>query len=436
MKGQIPEFPTKLAFQHGFEAYAGAYLNMNDWICPAYNFAIALGQASTTLGKKVKINELGYHYPNFYQCLVGRSHIAAKSPSINRLRDGIATLQNNTDPPETINIINSVNSAEQLKAEFETHDKGKRDEPYDWYINNNGVRCIIALDELCNLLTKGLQAATSSIPGTIMELYNPSKAPITNKIRSGTNTYGENWSLNIFAATTFQSYEKFIKADDFQTGFLNRFVFYLHEQQPLHSRFNKPDNSFLGTWQDILNGVSRQCMEYEQEREFVLSDEAFEVYDKWYHEIYKELIKNDADDIKTAAVARIITHALKLALVYATFGNSLNDDTISLSQFESAKAVAEYWGECMGLTINEMSASRRGQCEKIIIDKIKMLEETSGKGEVTVRKVRQAINAKSMDSYDFNSALESLITAEQVYLLVLKNGKKLVSQEEFIAIDE
>ena len=135
----VPEFPTELAFQHGFEVFGQAYLDI-DWICPAFNFAAALAQASMALGRKYVIAEQGFHYPNFYQVILGRSHLSAKSPTFDRVIKGVDFLKRNIDPPEMIHNITTLNSAEGFKEEFATHVGGDPDNPESWFFDGNGVR--------------------------------------------------------------------------------------------------------------------------------------------------------------------------------------------------------------------------------------------------------------------------------------------------------
>ena len=205
-------------------------------------------------------------------------------------------------------------------------------------MTGNGVRCIIAIDELSTFLSKGLQSATQDIPSLITDMSVKSK------------------------------------------------------------------------------------------RQFKLSDKAFELYDEWYHEVYKELVQNK-DDLKTEATARMITHSLKLSLVYAAISNAPEDNLISRQQFESAKAVGEYWGKCMGLTLEDMTAGRDAFCEQCVVKRLQ--EKLKDRDYITVRELSQSINTKTMGKNELNRAVENLITAEEIYLHVFPTGKKIISLKPF-----
>ena len=102
----------------------------------------------------------------------------------------------------------------------------------DWYIEGNGVRAFVPFDEIAILLSKSKNQATSGIPAILTERYNPSTSPIVNDAKSG-KSYGKDWVVNIFGCSTIEWFEKYITQGDFYSGFLNRFVYYMHEQQPL-----------------------------------------------------------------------------------------------------------------------------------------------------------------------------------------------------------
>ena len=407
MNTKVPEFPTDAAFQHGFEAFQRAYVGI-DWICPAFNFAVALAQMSIAMGRKYVIHEQGTHYPNFYQVILGRSHLAAKSPTLNRALEGIDYLRRNIDPPEQIHIVSSLNSGPAFKSEFATHENGDPDNPMDWYSHNNGIRAFLPLDELGTLLSKARKSGTEDIPIELTRLYNPSDTPIENNTRQD-KTYGEGWSINILGCSTLTWYERFITQGDFSSGFLNRFVFYLHDQQEIKPRFNPVEVGALGVWRDILIGVAQQSMQHYNPDQYTLSDDAFQKFSNWHKKVYEYLLE-DPEDIKREASARIVSQVLKLALVYSVISNATNNKQIGVPALESAQKVGQYWGKCMGLTLDEIDFDRFSKNERKVMDAVKKLTETQG--ECTKRTLRQIINYKTMSSNELNKSLEDLVNAD------------------------
>ena len=409
----VPKFPTEKAFQHGFEMFGEAYLGREDWVCPAFNFAAALAQACVAMGKSCRILEQGVHYPNFYQVILGRSHLAAKSPTLNRMRDGFIEMKQDASLPEIFNLITSINSVEGFREEFNTHVDGDEEIPEPWYSVNNGVRGLCVYDELAVLLSKANAAGASSISAELTLLYNPNNAAVENNTRQN-KTYGVDWSVNVFGCSTLAWYEKFLTQGDFTSGFLNRFVFYVHEQMPIHSRFKETDVGALAHWQKRLNLVVRKSLEFNVPRDFQLSDEAFEVYDEWYNDTYAKLLA-DPDDIRNEAAARIVSHVLKLSLVYAVISGT-QDGLISLDVFESAKAVGTYWGECSGMTLDKIDFDMPSKNERIVLEAFKRVWDKQE--SCTRAELRRAINTKTLSSEALNKAFEACVHSGQLQLVI------------------
>lgn len=401
-----PKFPTEEAFQFGFESYGNAYLG-KDWICDGFNFAVALAHASHAMGRKYCIQEQGVHYPNFYQCILGRSHLAAKSPTLERAVAGVNYIRRNVDPPEMFRVITEINSPEGFRADFATHCEGDEDEPELWYSDGNGVRGFVPCDEFATLLSKSRQKSTEGISVELTRSYNPSDSPLENNTRKD-KTFGVDWVINVFACSTLEWYERFITSGDYSSGFLNRFVFYLHEQMPIKARFDPFDGAHLGAWQNMIAGLATESLQHHNPRRYRLSDEAFEVFEGWHDKIYKYLIEN-VEDTKAEAGARIVSQTLKLSLVYAVLDNK---DEISKQHFEAAKAVGEYWGKCAGITVEVIDFDSRSKAERKVFEAIERL--TDGKEHCTRRMIRNAINKKYMSSKEMNEALDSLVNADIV----------------------
>ena len=382
------KFPTELAFKHGFEKYGNTY-NGIDWICPAFNFAAALAQASIAMGKQFVLHELGRQYPNFYQVILGRSHLAAKSPTLERATLGVEFLKRNVDPPECINIITGINSAEGLKESFATHENGNPEDPMDWFSPGNGVRGFVPFDELATLLAKTNQKSTSGISVELTRIYNPSKLALENNTRQN-KSYGEDWVVNVLGCSTLTWYEKFITEGDFTSGFLNRFVFYLHEQQPIKSRFKDKDTSHIGEWQTSIQAIMIESLNRKTPMLYKLSEEAFKHWDTWYLKVMDHLIEKP-DDIKREALARIASQVLKLSLVYAVMSSPNNE--ISTEQLQSAIAVGEYWAACSGATMEQIDLDMDAKAERRVMERLK--EKAPNHDWITVRELRQSINSKT-----------------------------------------
>ena len=427
---QPPEFPTTDAFQFKFDHFGKAYLD-RDWICPSFNFAVALAHASMAMGRKFCIKEQGVHYPNFYQIILGRSHLAAKSPTLDRAIAGVNYLHRNIDPPEMFNIVSSINSVEGFRETFETHEKGDPNSPHRWYYDDNGVRAFVPFDEVAMLLSKSRNKSTEGIPVELTRLYNPSNTPIENNTRQN-KTYGENWVVNVFGCSTLSWYERYITQGDFSSGFLNRFVFYLHEQQPVKARFEKIDFKELGIWQAWLEVVAKWSLEIRKPIVYEFDDLAFKEFEQWYNDIYAFLIA-DPEDIKREASARIVSQVLKLSLVYSVFSNKDGDHEIHAPAFRAAQKVGKYWGEVMGMTLDEIDFDRQSKSERKVMKTVEKIIEKHG--DCTRRMVRHAISTKLMSTDELNKTIEALVNGRQLYF-VEQGRKHILALPDDESVDE
>ena len=206
------------------------------------------------------------------------------------------------------------------------------------------MRGFIPYDEIATFLSKTRQTATEGISSEITRLYNPSSRPIVNNAAASL-THGEDWVLNFLGCSTIEWYEKFLTQGDFASGFLNRFVFYLHDQMPFKARFDDVNGKALNKWYGILKTAAEISQKYQAPLTYHFTDEAFKIFEKWFKGIFDMLVADD--DIKNQASIRVATHAVKLSLVYAVLDTETHKQDITAAHFESARIVAEYWGEML-----------------------------------------------------------------------------------------
>ena len=93
------------------------------------------------------------------------------------------------------------------------------------------------------------------------------------------------------------------------------------------------DRSAENLWQTMCHNLGRKS--FESQRIFDLDDDCLEAYKLWYIETKTQII-DDPTDIKTIAGARVIEHALKLALIYAILQNPEQDNLIHTPAWETA----------------------------------------------------------------------------------------------------
>ena len=426
---KTPVFPQSDAFFGRFDLFWQTYGDKCE-ICPAYHFASALAQASMALGRKVKIAINGEHYPNFYQAILGPTHLAAKSPIRERTANAISVfhqVEGNgsrasgdwiecSNRVQMFKTVNSVGSVEGLREMLSTHEvSNSRETPLDWYENSNGVRLFLHIDELGSLLGKSQQKATQNITQELTQLYNPSRDPVRNPTR-GNPTRADNPVINIFGCTTLEWFEKFLDLDQVLGGFTNRFVFYRHEQQPLKPIFDEPDWNAYNKWRNVLRCLAGDSLENEV-RKYTFDEKVLEDWKEWYVSMKSPLIE-DPDSIESKASVRVTTHAAKLALVYAAVNNKSDDSKIHSEAWEAAKAVANYWATVAGLTFQDIDFDRRAKVEQKIR---KALNELGGKAPR--RDLQRKIGNKFCSAEELNRSIDALYASQQIDVEEIENPR-------------
>ena len=438
---KTPVFPQSDAFLGRFDLFWQTYGDKCE-ICPAYHFASALAQASVALGRKVKIAINGEHYPNFYQAILGPTHLAAKSPIRERTATAMRVFHevepsssrpsgNWIDSPDRVQMfkaVNSVGSVEGLREMLSTHECSNGKEfPLDWYKDNNGVRLFLHIDELGSLLGKSQQKATQNITQELTQLYNPSRDPVRNPTR-GNPTRADNPVINIFGCTTLEWFEKFLDLDQVFGGFTNRFVFYRHEQQPLKPIFDEPDWGAYAKWRNMLRCIAADSLESEV-RKFTFDESVLTDWESWYVSIKTPLVENP-ESIESKANVRVTTHAIKLALVYAAVNNNPDDTEVHMDAWNAAKAVAKYWAEVAGLTFQDIDFDRRTKIEQKILKALDGLE-----GKVSRRQLQRKIGNKFCSAEELNRSLDALYASQQIEIDEVDNPRGRPTQFVVLATE-
>ena len=274
---KTPEFPKDQAFRCGFDLYWQAYGEKNE-VCPSYHFASALAQVSMALGKNYYIDgRVGRHYANWYQALIGTSYIAAKSKVLDDTSDAIRDIfEINEDACAMYRQTSTFDSAEGIRASFATHDeKGER---LEWYDGTHGMRRFAYIDELRYLFVKAKQSATEGLTPELTKIYKcPRRLQVETKNKP---ILAEHPVLNLMGCTTFEWFEESINLSDISGGFLNRFVFYLHEQQPLFPFMDDVNKDAESQWKSVLHAIGRESLK--SNRVFDLDEAVTDNYRDFY----------------------------------------------------------------------------------------------------------------------------------------------------------
>ena len=356
------QFPVDVAFsQAPFDIYWDAYGDRTE-VCPAYHFASALAQVGEALGKRFYLDgRVGRLYPNWYQCLIGPSTFAAKSKVAEDTTESIEDIFSRYEE-DTLRHkqIMSFGTPEGLLEVFATHDKSGSS--LEGYEDEQGVRVFAWIDEIRGLFAKARQSASEGLIPELTKIYKCPKWLMGGSVSSkykGIHPY-----LNILGCTTQEWFEQSVSVSDIEGGFVNRFVFYLHDQQDLKPLMDLPNPKTEQQWRELLRQLESEGIALE--RIFDLDEDCLEDYKDWYIETKSALIDNPSS-LEVIAGARVIEHTLKLALVFSVFENKDGDNYIHKDAFDAAKSVAEYWASVTVSLFTNLTFDKTSKLERDII---------------------------------------------------------------------
>ena len=420
-----PKFPNPTeTFFSGFSHYWNAKGDKCN-ICPAFHFASALSQASMAIGKNIYLDSpQGKKYANFYQTIIGTTHKAAKSPTREITVEGVdsLTLDDDSEPIDSLvsqfKSVSSLASYEGLKECLATHEVSSNpnevDTPFEWYEgnNSNGVRLLVHYDEVAALLGGTNTKIGDKIAYGLTELYSMPKRQIipsrSNPIRA------DNPFVNFFGCSTFEWFENTMRTVDVHGGFLNRFVFYLYPQMKRKAVFEPIDDKSLSEWRKAIRTVAKVSLELEKPRVFTFSDEVLSDYIEWFDKIENAPKLTETDDLVEAAQARVVEFAQKLALVFSVFNldQDIEHNKVEMGAWQAARAIAEYWRDCVAVVFSSVDANEYAKLENRIIAKLIDLG-----GSATRTELMRKVGNKYFDSGTFSRCLYALQDNGLVHIL-------------------
>ena len=404
---QLPKFDDTDGdlFYGGSRHFYDAYWE-TDESCKPYLMASMLTQVGVVLGRRAcvsigrKPSNRRRIYPNFYNAIVGDTSIARKTTCISQ---SVYDLRE-TDDMGDILFTEVISSIEGLIDEMSRDPEGDPLKLEDGDFPE-GRRALVHLDEMKTLFVSNNRSATSTIIPRLTEAYNP---PRELSVRTRTNAVKAPYPvINILAGTTGDWLQDSVSAGDVRGGFINRFGFWNYEfvgakPEPLDPR-EKP----LLMWYAILKSL-RERLEF---RNFVLSDETWEVYESEYME-HRQHQWESRKTIEASASAREMVHTFKISLAYAALTNDLDDNTISIDAWNTARRVAVYLSDVAKYLFADIGADVREKQEKIFLEKLSELGN-----DTTRRNLRAKIGGGVMNSEIFEKILVSLELSEVIQVL-------------------
>lgn len=400
-KAPAPQFPDNDSIFYGhFKHFLDAYWNRNE-ICRPYLLAGALSEVGVILGRRACVS-IGrtptkrYRiYPNFYSCLVGDTNITRKSTWLNQVKYDLFE----NDDEKDILMLDSVASAEGLVEAMSYRDDGSTIEIRDGDFEE-GRRVLLHPDEIKSLFLVARRSSTNTIIPKITEAYH---CPRYMSVQTRQNAC-KAWYpvLNIFGATTGEWLQDSVTISDLHGGFINRFCYWIYEFVCSKPEPKDPRDVPLEKW---YNALERLRDSSNHIRNFVLSPEAWEIYESDYDQHRIEQWRNK-DSIETSAAARKMVHTFKIALVFSAVSNKIDDNKISEDAYTTARTVSEYLSESSAYLFGTAGASEAVKQEQIILEKLGELNNRCKR-----RDLQRKIGVSHMDSETFNRRLDALCVA-------------------------
>ena len=412
-----PEMPNEgCLFFGGFKHFYDAYWGTSE-VCEPYIMAGALTQMGIMLGRRScisigrKASKRHVIYPNFYAGIIGGTSIARKSSWLRQVRYDLQHVDYD------VKVMESIASAEGLIDAVSKDDEG---DPINTYGQDapEGRRSLLLFDEMKSLFGTARRQITSTIIPRLTEAYN---CPPTLEVNTKhAPIQAHHPVVSILAASTGEWLSDSVTQSDVSGGFINRFAYFLYEYTEPKAEPQDPHFEPLKQWYNVLD---RTRSHGDQMRQFVLSEEAWKIYEEEYNEHHKWQWENQ-DNFETAASAREMVNSFKIALAFAAATNELDDNKVSPSAWMHARGVAKYVSQVNAYLFKSIGAGEESKDEKVILDKLAKLGNDAKKSEL-----RQKIGGKRMSLDAFNKSLDALQRAG-VVVITEKRPIRVVRVEE------
>ena len=436
-KIRLPESAWRGIFAKWRDAYAASTEAADEFL-----FAGLLTIVGAMLGRRCYVWMANELYPNIYSVVVGDTAKARKTTAISYAEEtqkgvdpkvifssGISTTQG------LISMLQlpSAKELEDFDEEYKENSNLQLPKPLEMYFAQNnagrleyeGFRLLYYEREFSALLKKTLKDYSSDFIETLTQAYD---MPPELDNHSMTNPMSApKPCVSVLGATTFGKLRRRLLAEEIEGGFANRFMYFVGERKPPKSLPPRPNQNLLNTITTILHDTTTKW----NHTEFKLSDEAFQLWDDFYCREYStEYDSVTIDEV----IARLTTHTLKIALIYAATEN--NEPIINAEQMQAAIDVAEYLRKSALKIFALRSGAKYAKIEEMIL--IFMQEQDGG---ITATEVWKAVRKEIYDvtTRDIQSVLNSLTeigmilkTEESFKDSIGRSQKRTVYKRKFV----
>lgn len=307
-------------------AWRGLFKDYRDMVAStteaadAFHYATFLQVFGCTIGRRLFVYHATRLYPNFFNCLVGRSGLTRKDTTWARGRVVLDALHaySEDDPSPPFKTLRGIRSYEGLLDEL----AGERK-----------IR-LIQLGELLSLLAKARQDSLGNIIPALTELYDSPdllNPPVHQKdVKPAREPF-----LSIMAGTTQDWLQKALTERDIYGGFANRWLYFYGLPKDPMPNPPKVDTDKRNKLVQELNQI-RDWTDNVPNGEISLSNEANTLFEDYYREYYRRCLQ---PGLIPTLIVRIQDFVFKIALLYAADTMS---STISADHLKAALAVGNY----------------------------------------------------------------------------------------------
>jgi len=425
---QLPTFPHEVMFGGAMEHYYEAFYGRNE-ICPAYQFASAIVQVGSVMGRGVWIVGMPKPlYPNIYAMLLGKTAAPRKSTARQfavehakavKLVDENPPLQVISSVSTTEGLVHQLRTKEMRQAQrtVEAEDGSKDTEQYlkEIVVYPNlpefeGVRMLIHIDEMMSMFTKRQQQSSSGIIATLTELYSmPNDIQNTSKTASEIAEYP---CVSILGCSTQEWFGQGIRTSDIIGGWANRWQYYSGVEMPPIAYAEELDGRHLGRWNEHLVSLRQEF----KHQKFTMTDEVREMKSAGYIAEHRRLWDSD-NELANAASARQQDHVHKLALIFTLMDTPIGNTIVDVPQWEKAERVGEYLLQSNLQLFGAIASDAIAENENKVLAVLERKGNECGK-----RDIRLAINSSTMSADAFNKAIDALEKAGHIELT--QSGRK------------
>jgi hypothetical protein len=272
-----------------------------------FNELCGLGLIATALQGRARLClSFGYIYPNIYGMIIARSSVYHKTSTLGKVREVLSRA-------DMLNLVLSeLMTPEGLLKELQSKRSG-----------------VLIRDEISTLLNAYRRRHLQDLKPDLAALYDcyPYSRRLSKEEIRVNRPY-----LSILGATTPSRFYSSVTSEDWQDGFLARWLFVLPQGEPNFDTLSSVSSTQYDRQMDQLASEIANLAKCDA-TDFVLEPEAFEYWSEWQREQSRNAY-NYGDDVVAAITSRYSTYAFKFAMILAAINGSwgyINSNTMLMA---------------------------------------------------------------------------------------------------------